>query len=137
MINTKIIKIASYTKNTGLSNNFTHKSTIKNSLCGDFIKTEFIIKKSKVKSMRYETESCILCEASASLLARIIKNLSIKNVKKNLNLLNNLKNLSSRQKKLIFPKKFLEYKYLIKKENFNRLNCILLPFDAVLKALKK
>ena len=123
--------------NVGLTNNYTFKSVKKNSLCGDLIKVELIVKNLKVNSMKYETESCVYCEASASLLARIIKNLSIKNVKKNLNLLNNLKNLSSRQKKLIFPKKFLEYKYLIKKENFNRLNCILLPFDAVLKALKK
>ena len=61
MINQKILKIASYTNNEGLKNKFTHKSFVKNSLCGDFIKTEFIANKLKIKSMRYETESCILC----------------------------------------------------------------------------
>ena len=69
MIDSKIVKIASFTKNAGLKNDFTHRSSIKNSLCGDFIKTEFIVHDSKVKSMRYETESCILCEASASLFS--------------------------------------------------------------------
>ena len=60
MIDRRIIKIASNTKYAGLKNDFTHKSTLKNSLCGDSIKVEFIANKSKIKSMRYETESCIL-----------------------------------------------------------------------------
>ena len=82
MIDTKIIKIASNTKYAGLKNHCTHKSSLKNSLCGDFIKVEFIASKSKIKSMRYETESCILCEASASLLANKIKNFHLKDLKK-------------------------------------------------------
>ena len=32
-----------------------------------------VVKEKKIKSLRYETEACILCEASASLLARKIK----------------------------------------------------------------
>ena len=81
MINSRIIKIASNTKYEGLTNVFTHKSTIKNSLCGDTIKVEFIASKNKIKSMRYETESCILCEASASLLANKIQSFDLKNLK--------------------------------------------------------
>ena len=82
MINSKIIKIALSTKNAGLKNKFTHKSSVKNSLCGDLIKTEFIANKSKIKSMRYETQSCILCEASASLLSSKIKNAKISDLTK-------------------------------------------------------
>ena len=73
MINSKIIKIASFTNNSGLKNQFTHKTSIKNSLCGDYIKIEIIADQSKIKSMRYETDACILCEASASLLSRKIQ----------------------------------------------------------------
>jgi hypothetical protein len=51
MINSQIIKIVSDSKNFGLKNIFTHKSIAKNSLCGDLIKIEivvkFIIKKNK------------------------------------------------------------------------------------------
>ena len=50
MIDNKIIKIASNTKFVGLKNQFTHKSSLRNSLCGDFIKVEFIANKSKIKS---------------------------------------------------------------------------------------
>ena len=84
MIDTKIIKIASNTKFVGLKNDFTHKSSLKNSLCGDLIKIEMIASKSKIKSMRYETESCLLCEASASLLANKINKFLINDLKKDL-----------------------------------------------------
>ena len=83
--------------------------------------------------MKYETESCILCEASASLLSKKIKNLQIKIIKEELS---KLRNISFDDLNFIFPKKFKEFKYLINKTNSSRLNCIYLPIDAVLKALK-
>ena len=132
MIDSKIVKIASFTKNAGLRNDFTHKSTIKNSLCGDFIKTEFIVHDSKVKSMRYETESCILCEASASLFSRKIKNAKIKNLEKEIKRIKNFKKKSNYN----FPMRFKEFSKLINKKNINRLNCVILPMEAFLKAFK-
>ena len=132
MINTKIIEIAANTKNAGLKNDFTHKSYIKNSFCGDVIKTEFIANKSTIKSMRYETESCILCEASASLFSRKVKNkkinILIKEIKKFKKFNKNLK--------VNFPKNFKEFNQLIRHKNINRFNCVILPMDAFLKAFK-
>ena len=133
MISNEIIKFASNTSNVGLTNKYTFKSTKKNSMCGDLIKVELILKNSKINSMKYETESCILCEASASLLSKGIKNLPIKTIKEELN---KLKNIPLKDLKFVFPKKFKEFKFLINKDNSNRLNCIYLPIDAVLKALK-
>ena len=133
MITNEIIKIASNTSNVGLTNKFTFKSTKKNSMCGDLIKIELISKNSKISSMKYETESCAYCEASASLLSKTINNLPIKFIKEELN---KLKNMSLDEINLIFPKKFKKFEFLINKNNANRLNCIYLPIDAVLKALK-
>ena len=133
MISNEIIKFASNTSNVGLTNKYTFKSTKKNSMCGDLIKVELIQKNSKINSMKYETESCVLCEASASLLSKKIKNLPIKTI---IEELNKLKNISLKDLKFIFPKKFKEFNFLINKNNSNRLNCIYLPIDAVLKALK-
>jgi nitrogen fixation NifU-like protein len=132
MINSKIIKIASFTNNVGLKNKYTHKSTVKNSLCGDQIKIEFIVNKLKVKSMRYETESCILCEASASLFSRKVKGINIKV------LINEIKKFTKIKKDLrfSFPKKFNEFNKLINKNNTSRLNCVILPMEAFLKAFK-
>ena len=132
MIDSKIVKIASFTKNAGLRNDFTHKSSIKNSLCGDFIRAEFIVHNSKVKSMRYETESCILCEASASLFSRKIKNGKIKNLEKEIKKIKDFKKKSDYN----FPMRFKEFSKLINKKNINRLNCVILPMEAFLKAFK-
>ena len=133
MINNKIIKIASNTSYVGLKNDYTYKSSKKNSMCGDLIKVELIVKKSKINSMRYETESCIYCNASASLIAKQIRGLSISKVKKDLN---KLKSFSMDLKSFEIPSKFKIFQSLFKKTNTNRLNCIFLPLDAVLKALK-
>ena len=132
MIDTKIIKIASNTKFVGLYNDFTHRSSLKNSLCGDLIKVEIIANKSKIKSMRYETESCLLCEASASLLANKMKHYSIKNIKKDVNRLK--ETIVNKDYKI--PLKFKEFKYLVDKNNLNRVSCVILPLEALLKAFK-
>ena len=132
MIDEKIIKLASNTKNVGLKNHFTHKSSLKNSLCGDIITVEFIANKSKIKSMRYETESCVLCEASASFLSQKIKNLNIEDFRKDFVTLKRI----SAQKDIKLPKRYSDFKKLLNSDNFNRFKCIFLPFDAVFKALK-
>ena len=46
--------------------------------------------------MKYETESCVYCEASASLLSRKVKKLKIKDIK---NEFANLKEISKQKKK--------------------------------------
>ena len=82
--------------------------------------------------MKYETDSCIYCEASASLLSKTVKKLDIQSIK------NDFINLKKILKKgeIKIPKKFSNFKKLFNSDNFNRFNCIFLPFDAVIKALK-
>ena len=50
--------------------------------------------------MKYETESCVYCEASASLLSKKITNLDINDLKKDFNLLKKI----SKQKEIKIPK---------------------------------
>jgi len=132
MITEEIIKLASNTKNVGLKNKFSHKISLKNSICGDKITLEIIANNNKINSMKYETESCIYCEASASLLSKKIKNYKIKDIKKDFFELKKV----SMQKKIRIPKKYSEFNKLLNSDNFNRFRCIFLPFDAVIKALK-
>ena len=132
MISKEIIKIASDTSNTGLDNEYSHKISLKNKLCGDKITLELIVFKKKILSMKYETESCVYCEASASLLSKKIKKFNIKTIK---NEFRNFKNIS-KDKEFKIPKKFSDFNKLLNSDNFNRYNCIFLPFDAVIKALK-
>jgi len=132
MINPKIIKIASNSQYEGLKNVYTHKSSAKNKLCGDKISLELIANKTKINSIRYKAESCILCEASASLLANKMRHYSIKNIKKDINRLK--KTIVNKDYKI--PLKFKEFKYLVDKNNLNRVNCVILPLEALLKAFK-
>tara|TARA_B100000035_G_scaffold279135_1_gene258555 strand:- start:554 stop:955 length:402 start_codon:yes stop_codon:yes gene_type:complete len=132
MINKEIIRIASNTSNVGLNNEYSHKISLKNKLCGDKITLELIVSKKKILSMKYETESCIYCEASASLLSKEIKKFNIQTIKDEFK---NLKNIY-KNKEFKIPKKFSDFNNLLNSDNFNRYNCIFLPFDAVIKALK-
>ena len=132
MINKEIIELASNTSNVGLKNKYSHKISLKNSTCGDKITLELIADKKKVSSMKYETESCVFCEASASLLSRKIRNIKLKDIKTDFK---NLKKIST-QKKIKIPKKLSDFQKLLSSDNYNRFKCIFLPFDAVVKALK-
>ena len=131
MINSEIVKIASNTSNVGLKNDYTYKSSKKNSMCGDLIKVELIVKKSKINSMRYETESCIYCNASASLLADKIKNKSVKDT------LKFLKSSDTLFKNKGYNKKgnWTSFKKIMNKSNLSRKECLLLPLKTLLKAL--
>ena len=82
--------------------------------------------------MKYETESCVYCEASASLLAKKLKNLNVNSAIKDINKIKEIIYNS----KFNLPSNFKDFKILINKKNINRLNCINLPFNAVLKALR-
>ena len=132
MISPKIIKIASNTQYAGLKNIYTHKSSLKNTTCGDKISLELVANKTKINSIRYKTESCILCEASASLLANKMKHYSIKNIKKDINRLK--EKIVNKDYKI--PLKFKEFKHLVDKNNLNRVSCVILPLEALLKAFK-
>ena len=132
MINKDIIRLASNTSNVGLKNKYSHKISLKNSTCGDKITLELIVDKKKINSMKYETESCIYCEASASLLSRKIKNVNLKDIKNDIITLKKI----SLKKKVKIPKRLSDFKKLLNSDNFNRFKCIFLPFDAVIKALK-
>ena len=125
----EILNIASDTVNHKDIKNHTHYSKLKNSLCGDEMKIKLIIKNEKIIDFGYQGNSCVYCQASASLLSKI----SINSKK---NRINDLCDSA----KLYFngdvKTKFIKWGYLkklFKKKNFSRKECILLPF----KTLKK
>ena len=132
MINKDIIRIASNTSNVGLKKKYSHKISLKNSTCGDKIPLELITNKKKISSMKYETISCVYCEASASLLSRKIKNVRLKDIKNDLITLKKI----SLKKNVKIPKRLSDFQTLLNSDNFSRFKCIFLPIDAVLKALK-
>ena len=129
----EILNIASDTVNNKNVKNYTHFSKLKNSLCGDEVQLELIIKNDKIIDFGYQGKSCIYCQASASLLSKI----SINNNK------NKIKKLCDDAKFLFddnleySQKKSSSLKKLFKKKNLSRKDCILLPFKTLRKIVSK
>ena len=70
-MNLDILEIASDTNNNKNIKNHTHHSKLKNSLCGDEMKIDLIIKNNKIVDFGYQGKSCVYCQASANLLSKI------------------------------------------------------------------
>jgi nitrogen fixation NifU-like protein len=131
MISTEIIKIASDTSNCGINENSSLIATSKNKFCGDIITVEIEIYNKRVERMYYDTESCIFCQASASLLSNIVKKSNIKNLQKDVNEIN----MAHKHKKIVLKKKYKPFRKLFQQKYKERFSCILLPFNALLKAI--
>ena len=125
----EVLSIAANTDNNRNIENRTHVSKLKNSVCGDEMQIELILKNEKILDFGYQGKSCVYCQASASLLSKI----SINNQKKKLNDLCDKAELYFEDNVKITEKEWVSLKKLIKKENVNKKDCILLPF----KTLKK
>ena len=120
----EVLKIAANTDNNRNIENRTHVFKLKNSLCGDEIQIELIMKNKKILDFGYQEKSCVYCQASASLLAEI----SINNQKEKINDLCDNAEFYFDDTVKITDKRWISLKKLIKKENINKKDCILLPF---------
>ena len=125
----EVLSIAANTDNNRNIENRTHVSKLKNSICGDEMQIELILKNEKILDFGYQGKSCVYCQASASLLSKI----SINNQKEKINDLCDKAELYFNDDVKIIDKKWNSLKKLIKKKNINKKDCILLPF----KILKK
>ena len=125
----EVLSIAANTDNNRNIENRTHVSKLKNLVCGDEMQIELILKNEKILDFGYQGKSCVYCQASASLLSKI----SINNQKKKLNDLCDKAELYFDDNVKITEKEWVSLKKLIKKENVNKKDCMLLPF----KTLKK
>jgi len=125
----EVLNIAADTANNRDVKNRTHVSKLKNSMCGDEMQIELILKNKKILDFGYQGKSCVYCQASASLLSKI----SINNQKEKINDLCDRAESYFNDDIKIADKKWNSLKKLIKKKNVNKKDCILLPF----KTLKK
>ena len=132
-MNLDILKIASDTNNNKSITNYTHHSKLKNSMCGDEMQIDLIIKKNKIVDFGYQGKSCVYCQASASLLSKI----SINENKSKINELcddakhyfeGNVQNIEKKWKLL---------NKIFNDKNLSRKECILLPFKTIKKIVSK
>ena len=131
MIDKEIIKIASNTENHGVLDGHTHFSNLKNTICGDEMKVYLIVDNNKIINFKYECESCIYCQASVSMLSLNVKNKSVENVKDFA-----LTAKNSFNRKTSFNKGWKDFNKIMTNNNIARKECLLLPINAAIDALK-
>ena len=119
----EVLSIAANTDNNRNIKNRTHVSKLKNSVCGDEMQIELILKNEKILDFGYQGKSCVYCQASASLLSKI----SINNQKEKINDLCDKAELYFNDDVKIIDKKWNSLKKLIKKKNINKKDCLRLP----------
>ena len=128
----KILEIASYTENNKVLNNYTHRSKHKNPLCGDVMEISLIVKNDTIKDIGYQCKSCVYCQASVSLLSRKIKEKKVDDIKKFINVGEQL----FEDAKVSMEKNWKDFKEILDKKNLSRKECLLLPLRTIAKALK-
>ena len=111
-----ILELYKSQSNFGILENATHKYTSYNSVCGDEITVNLLVKEGVVKDVKFGGSGCVISIVASSLLTNKIKSMKVSEVKK------------------IRPEEVLE---LLKvKLNLARIKCALLGFEAVKGALK-
>ena len=128
----RILEIAANTENNKVVENYTHKSKHKNPLCGDEMEISLIVKDDVVKDMGYQCKSCVYCQASVSLLSRKIKEKKVDDIKKFINVGEQL----FEDAKVSMEKNWKDFKEILDKKNLSRKECLLLPLRTIAKALK-
>ena len=128
----KILEIASHTENKKALGNPTHSSKNRNRICGDEMEISLIVKKNIIEDMAYQCNSCVYCQASVSLLSRMIKHRNTDEFKDFFHVAENMFD----DDKLALNKNWKEFSEIFDKKNIARKECLLLPLRTVLKALE-
>ena len=129
----EILKIASENYNKKYIQNFTHRSKLKNPICGDEIQINLVIKDDKIIDFGYQGKSCIYCQASANILSKISINRNKSQIDK---LCDNAKLYFEGNIKVI-EKKWKILLKIFKNKNRSRKECILLPFKTMKKIVSE
>ncbi len=132
-MNLEILKIASNTNNFRNIKKYSHYSKSINPLCGDEIHIKLLIKNQKIIDFGYQGESCIYCQATASVLSNKLINCEISKIEDLCDYARIYFNKN--QKNLKKEWKFLSK--LLSDKNISRQQCILLPFNALKKIVSK
>lgn len=102
-------------RNWGTLPHPTTSVTVDNPLCGDKIRMDIELKNDKVSSIKFSGDGCAISKASASLLSEYMK--------------------GKERKSLINLDKEFMIKLIGIEVGVNRLKCLLLPLEALHKAL--
>ncbi len=111
-----ILELYKNPSNFGALKNPTHEKTAHNSICGDEITVQLLVKDNIIQDIKFSGSGCVISMVAASILTDKIKGMNTKDIRK------------------ITGEDFL--KTLKMKLNPARIKCALLALEAVKEALK-
>ena len=129
----KILKLASFNKNTIELKKFDSSFNLKNPMCGDEVNIKILLEKKIIKDISAKVRGCALCEASAGLVVKVFKTKEIPII----NFMQDFKNWLENEKSedLLNCPSEIEVFYPIKSIK-NRHTCITMPFQATINTLE-
>ena len=129
----KILKLASFNKNTIELKKFDSSCSLKNPMCGDEVNIKILLEKKIIKDISAKVRGCALCEASAGLVVKVFKTKEIPII----NFMQDFKNWLENEKSedLLNCPSEIEVFYPIKSIT-NRHTCITMPFQATINTLE-
>lgn len=125
----EILRLAAEASGAGQLAHADISLTVKNPMCGDQIRLDLQIADGAVKAMAHETRACVLCQASASLLARTAPGQTEPALQETRDLLVAMLTGAEASEKLADFAVFSPVR-----DHPNRHKCVTLPLDAVLDA---
>jgi len=111
-----VLELYKNPSNFGTLKNATNKATEYNAICGDEITVNLLVKNGIIKDVKFSGSGCALSIVAASLLTSKIKGMKIKDIK----------SMNKEEIRKLFKTKMSN----------SRIKCVLLPLEAVKKALK-
>ena len=132
-----ILKEAAAATGSGVLTNPDLKLTVHNPLCGDRVTVYLNLEGDKVSAFSHETKACVLCQASASILAECSIGETEQEIKSIYDILQ--QGLSDKcLNDKIWPEEKWKNLNIFKpvSDHKNRFTCVTLPFESILKALR-
>ena len=109
------------------------EADLRSPVCGDRIAVTVRLADRKISEMAHETTACVLCQASASLLAQVAPGLDAAMIETGRHAVATM--LGSKTDRPVAPEfeRFTMFSAL--RDHPARYGCVILPFQALLKAL--
>lgn len=126
-----ILRLAESTGNQDRMESPDRQATATNALCGDRVTVQLEMSGPGIVRLAYQVRGCLLCRASCAVLAALATGLDLERLK---NLRNTLERfLKSSAADLEVPREL--HVFAAVRPRKSRHRCVLLPYDAALKAL--
>ena len=132
----EILRLAAEASGSGELPDATTSITVKNPMCGDQIKLDVRMEDGRVSAIAHETRACVLCQASASLVTGLIPGETEETVRTGRASVEAM--LGGQTPSPLADTHWAPYSVFTPViEHHNRHRCVLLPFDALLRAFEE